>query len=77
MIVKKAMGRELSIFLLPRQICLRIFLLCLCSLLRQQTAIEIFWQAVLCFHFHKRCSEGVKEREGGDREREEGRRESH
>ena len=66
---KKAMGRELSIFLLPRQICLHIFLHCLRSLLRQRTAIEIFWQAALCFHFHKRCTEGVKEREkeGGTR----------
>lgn len=60
---KNATGRELSIFLLPRQICLHIFLLCLRTLLRQRTAIEIFWQAALCFHFHKRCSGGVKERE--------------
>lgn len=59
---KKATGTELSIFLLPRQICLHIFLLCLRSLLRQRMAIEIFWQAALCFHFHKRCSEGAKGR---------------
>lgn len=56
---KKATGRELSIFLLPRQICLHIFLHCLRSVLRQRTAIEIFWQAALCFPFHKRCSESV------------------
>lgn len=61
---KKAIGRELSIFLLPRQICLHISLHCLRSLLRQRTAIEIFWQAALCFHIHKRCSEGVRERGG-------------
>lgn len=67
---KKATGRELSIFLLPRQICLHIFLLCLRSLLRQRTAIEIFWQAALCFHFHKRCSEGMRQRK---RERGRGR----
>lgn len=66
---KKATGRELSIFLLPRQICLHIFLLCLRCLLRQRTAIEIFWQAALCFHFHKRCSEGMRQRK---RERGEG-----
>lgn len=62
---EKATWRELSIFLLPRQICLHILLHCLHSLLRQRTAIEIFWQAALCFHFHKRCSEGVRERRGG------------
>lgn len=54
------MGGELSIFLLLQQICLHIFLLCLCSLLRQRTAKEIFWQGALCFHFHKRCNEGEK-----------------
>lgn len=35
------------------------------TLLCQRSALEIFWQAALCFHFHKRCGEGVRERERG------------
>lgn len=40
------------------------FLHCPLSLLRQQTAIEIFWHATLCFHY----SQKIWQQSGGERE---------